>query len=90
MSPKYFEYKDSCSYFDGLKTFPFPPLCLCNIFMKSFARLLATTCMKLYFQSLSNPMDAVLQERTFMELRDKLQIEIGQMEASLKLQFAPI
>ena len=31
-----------------------------------------------------------LQERTFMELRDKLQIEIGQMEASLKLQFAPI
>ena len=35
-------------------------------------------------------MDAVLQERTFMELRDKLQIEIGQMEASLKLQFALI
>lgn len=31
-----------------------------------------------------------LQEHTFMELRDKLQIEIGQMEASLKLQFAPI
>lgn len=31
-----------------------------------------------------------LQERSFMELRDKLQIEIGQMEASLKLQFAPI
>ena len=61
MSPKYFEYKDSCSYFDRLKTFPFPPLCLCNIFMKSFARLLATTCMKLYFQSLSNPMDKVLK-----------------------------
>ena len=31
-----------------------------------------------------------LQERSFMELRDKLQIEIGQMEASLKLQFALI
>ena len=31
-----------------------------------------------------------LQERTFMELRDKLQIEIGQMEASSKLQFALI
>lgn len=31
-----------------------------------------------------------LQEHIFMELRDKLQIEIGQMEASLKLQFAPI